>query len=360
LAHKNQQEMLALGPSRAQFGGLILRTQTMFCQKGTMTKASFVSVLSFLTALGLSSAASAQARDPLTKFIDNLFKRDAVEQPADQPVEPASPPPEVKRIAEPKKTVRPSRAQQAAPAAAPAAASAPDAAETEQAAVSVSPSLPSPPLPPRRPPETAAAAAPQEAPAAAPKKVASAVQPVGLSQPTSQAVPSSPAAALDRVNAFFNSIDLLTANFSQESATGQRTGGSLYIKHPGQLRFAYAPPSALEIVSDGRSVAVRDKKLGTNDVYSVNQTPLKFLMQDQFNLARDTKLRDVQVRPDGIVMISFEDSATLGGTSKVTLLFDSRANKLKEWTIIDAQGYKTSVALSDVNVVQRAQEAASQ
>src|SRR3954471_4598441 len=79
LAHKNQQEMLALGPSRAQFGGLILRTQTMFCQKGTMTKASFVSVLSFLAALGLSSAASAQARDPLTKFIDNLFKRDAVE-----------------------------------------------------------------------------------------------------------------------------------------------------------------------------------------------------------------------------------------------------------------------------------------
>jgi outer membrane lipoprotein-sorting protein len=357
LAHKNQQEMLALGPSRAQFGGLILRTQTMFCQKGTMTKASFVSVLGFLAALGLSSAASAQARDPLTKFIDNLFKRDAVEQPADQPVQPASPPPEVKRSAEPKKTVRAPRVQQTAPA---AAAAPTDAAETEQAAVSVSPSLPSPPLPPRRPPESVAAAAPQEAPAAVPKKVASAGQPVGLSQPASQAVPSSPAAALDRVNAFFNSIDLLTANFSQESATGQRTGGSLYIKHPGQLRFAYAPPSALEIVSDGHSVAVRDKKLGTNDVYSVNQTPLKFLMQDQFNLARDTKLRDVQVRPDGIVMVSFEDSATLGGTSKVTLLFDSRANKLKEWTIIDAQGYKTSVALSDVNVVQRAQEAASQ
>jgi outer membrane lipoprotein-sorting protein len=152
----------------------------------------------------------------------------------------------------------------------------------------------------------------------------------------------------------------MTANFSQQSGSGQRTEGSLYIKHPGQLRFAYSPPSTLEIVSDGRSVAVRDKKLGTNDVYSVNQTPLKFLMQDQFNLARDTKVQDVQVRPNGLVLIRFEDSATLGGTSKVTLVFDAKANRLREWTILDAQGFTTSVELSNVNVVSRGTQASSQ
>jgi outer membrane lipoprotein-sorting protein len=168
-----------------------------------------------------------------------------------------------------------------------------------------------------------------------------------------QTIPSSPAAALDRVNAYFNSIDQLTAYFVQSSTNGPRAEGTLSIKRPGQLHFAYAPPSTLEVVSDGRSVAVRDKKLGTNDVYSIRQTPLKFLVQEQVDLAKDTKIRDVKVGSDGMVTVQFEDSATLGGTSKITLLFDARANALKQWTIHDAQGYQTTVVLSDLNVVRR-------
>ena len=104
---------------------------------------------------------------------------------------------------------------------------------------------------------------------------------------------------------------------------------------------------------DGRSVAVRDKKLGTNDVYSIRQTPLKFLVQDRVDLAKDTKVQDVQVSSDGVVTVRFEDSTTLGGTSKITLRFDARANALRQWTVIDAQGYETTVALSGLNVVRR-------
>jgi outer membrane lipoprotein-sorting protein len=170
---------------------------------------------------------------------------------------------------------------------------------------------------------------------------------------TTPSVPNSPAAALDRVNAYFNSIDQLTAYFVQSSTNGQRAEGNLSIKRPGQLHFAYAPPSSLEVVSDGRSVAVRDKKLGTNDVYSIRQTPLKFLVQDKVDLAKDTKIQDVQVGSDGVVTVRFEDSATLGGTSKITLRFDARANALKQWSVIDAQGYETTVVLSNLNLVRR-------
>jgi hypothetical protein len=72
--------------------------------------------------------------------------------------------------------------------------------------------------------------------------------------------------------------------------------GATLLKRPGQLRFAYAPPSTLEIVSDGRNVAIRDKKLGTNDVYPIGQTPLKFLVQERFDLARDTQVRNLRKR----------------------------------------------------------------
>ena len=172
-------------------------------------------------------------------------------------------------------------------------------------------------------------------------------------------IPTSPAAAVARVNGYFNSIDQLTASFVQTNPGGQSMQGTLTLKRPGQLRFSYAPPSTLEVVSDGRSVAVRDKKLGTNDVYPVGQTPLKFLMKDDFDLSRDTQVRDVQTAPDGLVTVKFEDSATFGGTSKISLRFDARAGRLRGWTVLDPQGFETTVALSDVNVVQRTQARAS-
>ncbi|HEX2134567.1 MAG TPA: outer membrane lipoprotein carrier protein LolA [Microvirga sp.] len=171
-------------------------------------------------------------------------------------------------------------------------------------------------------------------------------------QPPSPQVPSSPEAALSRLNAYFNGIDQLTASFVQTSPNG-RAEGTLWLRRPGQLRFAYAPPSTLEIVSDGRSVAIRDPRLGTNDVYPVGQTPLKFLLQPQFDLARDTTVRDVQVSPNGMVSVRFDDRSTVGGTSRVTLRFDARADRLQQWTVIDPQGYETTVTLSDVRVVRR-------
>jgi outer membrane lipoprotein-sorting protein len=193
--------------------------------------------------------------------------------------------------------------------------------------------------------------------APAPTSVAA---PSSAPTPTSPPGPRTPEEALDRVNAYFNSIEVMSAYFVQRTPNGQQAEGTLSMRRPGQFHFAYAPPSTLEVVSDGRNVAIRDKKLGTNDVYPVGQTPLKFLVQDNIDLARDTKVRDVQVGRDGMVTVRFDDSATLGGTSKITLRFDSRANALKQWTIIDAQGYETTVTLSGLNVTYRRDARAGQ
>jgi outer membrane lipoprotein-sorting protein len=205
-----------------------------------------------------------------------------------------------------------------------------------------------PPAKVAEPPKPARSTPVQAAPAAT-----AVAAPASAPTPTSPPGPKSPEEALDRVNAYFNSIDQLSAYFVQKNPNGQQAEGNLSMRRPGQFHFAYAPPSTLEVVSDGRNVAIRDKKLGTNDVYPVGQTPLKFLVQDNIDLSRDTKVRDVQVGRDGIVIVRFDDSATLGGTSKITLRFDSRANALKAWTIVDAQGYETTVTLSGLNATYR-------
>lgn len=156
-----------------------------------------------------------------------------------------------------------------------------------------------------------------------------------------------PATLLAQANAYFNGINTLTGSFMQIGADGRRIGGKLTLAKPGRLRFDYDQPSPLEVVADGTSVAVRDRKLSTQDTYFIAQTPLKFLLREKIDLARDLTVTDVANDPGG-VRISLEDRATLGGTSKIQLFFDADVKTLSQWRITDPQGYLTTVMLSNL------------
>ncbi len=109
----------------------------------------------------------------------------------------------------------------------------------------------------------------------------------------------------------------------------------------------------MEVVSDGRSLAVRDATLGTNDVYPVSQTPMKFLVQEKFDLASDTNVNDVRIGKDGLIVVDFDARSTFGGSSRIQLVFDAMADRLRQWTVTDNQGFRTTVILTDVTVVPR-------
>lgn len=158
--------------------------------------------------------------------------------------------------------------------------------------------------------------------------------------------------AVSRANAWFNANLIMVADFVQMGADGKRTDGKLYVQRPGRLRFEYAPPATLEIIADGTSVAVRDRKLATQDVYFISQTPLKFLLKDKIDIARDTQILDMK-SDDRSVMILIEDKATFGGTSRIRLVFDAVNFSLRQWTVTDPQGYETLVSLSNIEFAQR-------
>ena len=160
------------------------------------------------------------------------------------------------------------------------------------------------------------------------------------------------AGAVARANAWFNASPTMVADFVQIGADGKRTEGTLNVLKPGRLRFEYASPATLEIIADGTSVAVRDRRLATQDVYFISQTPLKFLLKEQIDLARDTKILGVAMDTKATT-ISVEDKATFGGTSRLTLVFDAQTFALKQWTVIDPQGYETLVTLSNLDLKSR-------
>ena len=157
------------------------------------------------------------------------------------------------------------------------------------------------------------------------------------------------AALVQKANAWLNANPTLIGDFNQVGADGKRTAGKLYVQKPGRLRFEYASPATLEIIADGTSVAVRDKKLATQDNYFINQTPLKFLLKAKIDIAQDTKILDVSTI-NGATVITIEDSATFGGTSRIKLSFDGNTSALKQWTVRDPQGYETLVTLANVDL----------
>ena len=156
-----------------------------------------------------------------------------------------------------------------------------------------------------------------------------------------------PATVVAAANGYFNGFQTLTGSFIQIGADGRRIGGKLTLAKPGRLRFEYDQPSPLEVVADGTSVAVRDRKLNTQDLYFISQTPLKFLLRDKIDLARDLTVTEVTNDPGG-VRIALEDRSTLGGTSKIQLFFDGELKTLSQWRITDPQGYLTTVQLSNL------------
>jgi outer membrane lipoprotein-sorting protein len=153
---------------------------------------------------------------------------------------------------------------------------------------------------------------------------------------------------LERANAYFNGLGSLTGDFVQIGGDGRRMSGRLYIQRPGKLRFEYRSPATLEVIADGSSVAVRDRKLATQDLYPLSQTPLKFLTRERVDLGRDVKVTSVD-RTDADARVALEDRSTLGGTSKIVLHFDGAVQNLTKWQITDPQGFQTTVVLSNVD-----------
>jgi outer membrane lipoprotein-sorting protein len=159
-------------------------------------------------------------------------------------------------------------------------------------------------------------------------------------------------AQVDKVSAYLSSVQQLVGNFVQVGPDGSRVKGEFYLQKPGKVRFEYYAPSPIQIVADGQSVIVRDRKLGTQDNYPLSQTPLRYLLAERIDLLRDTNV--VGVRSDDMyVAVIIEERQALIGTSRLMMMMGAKDYQLKQWTVTDPQGYDTTVAVSNLDTSKR-------
>ena len=154
---------------------------------------------------------------------------------------------------------------------------------------------------------------------------------------------------MTKVNAYFNKLIDLQGVFLQTDPDGKQRRGKFYFQRPGKIRFDYAPPSGLRIVSDGRYLAIEDREMNTSEHYPLDVTPFKLLLSETVDLAKDAKIGSIEQGPDAYVLAVEEKTTDNSSSGRIRLFMEKSATgelSLKEWIITDAQGLDTRIEVS--------------
>lgn len=159
----------------------------------------------------------------------------------------------------------------------------------------------------------------------------------------------SPAQAeiVKQFSTYFNGMQTLRGNFVQTDPDNKRTRGRFAIKRPGMFRFDYGGGTKKVVISDGKMLAIQDHDLKNEDNVELDNTPFRVLLRKDVNLERDARVLDAQEADDVLTITVQDKSPDAPGRIQLFLLRKPQP-QLREWVIIDAQGLRTRVELSDV------------
>ena len=162
---------------------------------------------------------------------------------------------------------------------------------------------------------------------------------------------SMPAAAadLDQVQAHLRAVTTMTADFAQTDRTGKTLTGTLSLKRPGRIRFQYQPGVPLLVVGDGKALTMIDYQVRQVSRWPIGDSPLAVLLDPKRDIALFAR-----VVPGGgadrLLIEGRDPKHPEFGT--ITIGFLRRPNapaglSLAGWTVLDAQGNRSSVLLSN-------------
>jgi outer membrane lipoprotein-sorting protein len=156
-------------------------------------------------------------------------------------------------------------------------------------------------------------------------------------------------ALVDRAAAYLEGLNQDVGRFVQTDPHGNVTQGELYLRRPGMIRFQYDPPSRLVVASDGKWVRVVDPRLKTVNKYPLKETPLSVFLADHIRLDKGVVVDQVTRTSYGFQIVAHQGKLR-GGT--LAMVFADKPIRLMEWTVVDAQGGRTRVQVSDLQPTQ--------
>ncbi|HET9335327.1 MAG TPA: outer membrane lipoprotein carrier protein LolA [Sphingomicrobium sp.] len=160
---------------------------------------------------------------------------------------------------------------------------------------------------------------------------------------------AAPSAELKAVEASLAATRSMTADFLQTDGKGRQMAGTLSLKRPGKIRFAYGGGVNMLLVADGKRLSFIDYEVGQKSSWPIAKSPLAVLLSPQPDLGRIARImpsensqvvvvraRDARRPEFGTLVLAFQKAAGAPG-----------GLRLEGWTAIDAQNKKTTVRLSN-------------
>lgn len=153
-------------------------------------------------------------------------------------------------------------------------------------------------------------------------------------------------AVVRRIEDYFNRLSTLQGQFVQIGPKGGVSRGVFYLETPGRIRFDYSAPNPLLVVCDGSYVTVYDRHSGQADYYPLSRTPLRIILDKPVDFRRQARVL-AALSHDGLSVLTLEDrDRSVPG--RLTVMFDTRKNQLRQWTIDDGRGNRTIISLSNL------------
>ena len=152
-------------------------------------------------------------------------------------------------------------------------------------------------------------------------------------------------ALVDKAVAYLEGLDQMRGRFAQIDSKGQASAGVFYLDRPNRARLEYDPPSSLLIVCDGSQVLVHDKRLNTFENYPLDATPLSLFLAEKVRF-EPGMVEAVEREPGGFAITIRDDRHTPQG--RITLTFADAPMTLKQWSIVDSKGQRTTVSLTEL------------
>ena len=166
---------------------------------------------------------------------------------------------------------------------------------------------------------------------------------------TAVSAPAATSGELKAVESSLAATQSMTANFLQTDGKGRQMAGTLSLKRPGRIRFAYGGGVNMLLVANGSTLNFIDYDVGQKSSWPIAKSPLAVLLAPNPDLTRIARL--VPNEHKNVVVVRARDARRPEfGTLILAFLRDGSAPgglRLEGWTAIDAKNKKTTVRLSN-------------
>ncbi len=150
---------------------------------------------------------------------------------------------------------------------------------------------------------------------------------------------------INRLEKYLSELTTVEAHFTQTSSDGSVGEGTFYLQRPRQMRWEYAPPVPILIVSSGNELVYFDKELEQVSRIPIDSTLAGFLAKDKIIFGGDVGIEQISEEASVIrITISQREKPDEG---LLTLEFSDSPLLLRRMIIIDATGQSTNVSLNN-------------